>query len=370
MPSLDHILRERIKREGPLTVAQYMAAALGHPQHGYYMTRDPFGRAGDFITAPEISQMFGELLGLWGAAVWQDMGRPRSVHLIELGPGRGTLMVDALRAVQRTVPAFYQALDVALVETSPVLRKHQEAALQTWAPNGRLAWHESFDTVAAGPGIVLANEFFDALPIRQYVKDGQTWRERRVGLDRDGGFCFSVSDPLTDISMIPERFRGGDSGSIFETCPEGEKIVGAISRRLAAHGGVSLIVDYGHAVSGLGDTVQAVKGQRYHDIFDTPGEADLTAHVDFQALADAARGQGAQIFGPVTQRVFLERIGIRQRSAALMEGISNDRRAGIQSALERLIGEGEMGTLFKVLAVAAPGTAVLPGFDDNGTAGS
>jgi NADH dehydrogenase [ubiquinone] 1 alpha subcomplex assembly factor 7 len=363
MSDLANILRKRITREGPITVADYMTAALGHPRYGYYMTRDPFGRAGDFITAPEISQMFGELIGLWAVAVWQGLGQPESLRLIELGPGRGTLLADALRAIRQAEPACFEALDVALVETSPALRARQNETLRPWQERRQIAWHDSVGAVADGSCIVIANEFFDALPIRQYERRGRDWCERLIGVDEDGRFRFVPSEPLADASVIPTRFQDAPAGSILEARPAGEVLVKDICRRLSTHGGACLMIDYGHTVRSVGDTLQAVKGQKYHGIFDTPGAADVTAHVDFQALADAADTPGTRVFGPVTQRAFLERLGIRHRADRLMARAASDQRAALQAALERLIGEDEMGTLFKVLAVAESRSAPLPGFD-------
>jgi len=355
---LDHLLR-RIAHEGPLTVAQYMEACLAHPEFGYYRTRDPLGRAGDFTTAPEISQMFGELIGLWAAQTWIGMDQPAHLNWIELGPGRGTLSADALRAMAG-VPGLKDALNLHLVETSPVLRERQADALGDWAP----AWHEGIDTLPAGPAVIVANEFCDALPIRQFIRDGQAWRERLIGVGEDGALVFVAGPRLGIDPVLPaglERVRDGD---IVEAAPAATGIVRALADRLRAEGGALLVVDYGHAASAPGDTLQAVKGHTYHDVLQAPGEADLTAHVDFAQLAATARGAGATVFGPVTQGRFLQALGIDLRADRLRAGTDAEGRAAIDAALQRLTDPDAMGRLFKVLAITSPGLPVPAGFED------
>ena len=360
----DH-LRRRIAACGPLTVAEFMAEALGHPRHGYYTSRDPLGAAGDFITAPEISQMFGELIGLWCADVWQDMGAPNPVVVVELGPGRGTLMADALRAV-RPALGFLDAARLHLVETSPVLRARQKEALAAANLGDAPAWSDSLDGVPEGPMLLIANEFFDALPVRQFQRTDEGWRERRVDAEEDGGFRFVLTlplplDPLTAkrLAVAPES---GVDGGVIEVCPDGLALAGAIGRRVARHSGGALILDYGHAESAAGDTLQAVKGHVYHPVLEAPGEADLTAHVDFTGLAAAAVEAGAGAFGPVPQGAFLEGLGIGARAEALLVGATAEQASDIRSAHHRLVDEAEMGTLFKVLALTHSETASPPGF--------
>jgi len=321
-------LRRLIRHEGPIPVARFMAEANAH----YYATRDPFGAAGDFTTAPEISQMFGELIGLWLVEVWRGMGRPAPVRLVELGPGRGTLMADALRAA-RLDPAFLAATELHFVETSPALIGAQRARL----PQARHAG--DFAEVPDGPLLLVANEFFDALPIRQFVRVGTAWRERRVGLDG-------------------ERFVFTESGELSETAPAREAAMAEVARRVAAFGGAALVVDYGHARSAPGDTLQAVRGHRFHDPLVAPGEADLTAHVDFEALAAAARAEGAAVHGPVGQGAFLHALGIEARAAALRPKGG----AAVDAALTRLTGDDAMGSLFKVLSLTSPDLLPPPGF--------
>ena len=331
-------LKARIAREGPISVADYMAACLGDPTFGYYMRRDPFGAHGDFTTAPEISQTFGELLGLWCAETWRQIGAPSPVNLVELGPGRGTLMADALRAVGKALPAFREALDPHLVETSPALRAIQKKTI------GDATWHEDIAGLPEGPMLLLANEFFDALPIHQYVGDGR--RERMIGLD---GRNLAFTE---------------DADDIVETCPAGQEIAAEIGRRLAAHGGAALIVDYGPAQSGPGDSLQAVKDHAYHPVLETPGEADLTAHVDFQALLAAARDAGAVGYGPISQRDLLRRLGIEARIQALVPKADPAQRAAIVSGYRRLTDADQMGTLFKAIALTGPDSPAPPAFDE------
>ena len=349
MTPLEAEIRRIIESDGPISVADYMRLCLGHPQHGYYVTRDPFGAQGDFVTAPEVSQMFGELIGAWAAAVWQQMGAPREVSLVELGPGRGTLMADALRAA-KAMPEFADALSVHLVETSPVLREAQQAKL------GALNWHVQIEDVPEGPCIAIANEFVDALPVDQLVKDRDGWHMRMVGVV-DDRLAFVVSpDTLPGRTEIE-----APSGAILET--RHDRPVAFLARRIAGHGGAALVIDYGHAATGFGDTLQAVRGHRYADPLADPGESDLTTQVDFAALARTVWREGARAYGPITQGDFLRRLGIEQRAARLKANATPQQAADIDSALARLTAADQMGDLFKVLAIADPKLGALPGFD-------
>nr|WP_284701471.1 SAM-dependent methyltransferase [Rhodoplanes tepidamans] len=353
-------MRETIRTGGPLPLADWMALCLGHPAHGYYVTRDPLGRAGDFVTAPEISQMFGELLGLWAAAVWQQMGMPGTVRLVELGPGRGTMMADMLRAA-RVVPAFRPALSVHLVETGPVLAALQRERLA--AAGVPVAWHRDLSEVPDGPAIVLANEFFDALPVHQAVKTRHGWCERTVTLGPDDTFAWATgpADPAL-AARVPEFWRVAPSGSVFEWRDEAP--VTALARRVA-RGGAALVIDYGHVDQGLGETLQALAGHAFADPLAAPGEADLTAHVDFVAFGRAAAAAGAAVHGPVTQAAFLKSLGIEARAAALTAK-NPDRAAEIATALARLTDtrtKTGMGTLFKAIGLADPALGPLPGLE-------
>ncbi len=348
----DH-LRRRIALEGPLTVADYMRECLVNPRHGYYISGDPFGRGGDFITAPEISQMFGELIGLWCGVTWRQMGAPAAFRLVELGPGRGTLMADALRAAAG-VAGFTEAADLHLVELSPALRGAQDEALGDYAPK----WHDDLSGVAEGPMILIANEFFDALPVHQFERTGEGWNERRVGLDDDGDFRFvAAPGPIWDAA--PTEARPGD---IVEVCPAAVGVARAIAGRLTADGGVALIIDYGYAAGQTGDTLQAVRGHAFHDILSLPGEADLTAHVDFAALTEAAAAQGAVVYGPVGQGAFLESLGISARAEALAAAAHSEQVEAIRVGRHRLVAAEAMGRLFKALAIADPDLESPPGF--------
>ena len=362
MTPLEAELRRIIAADGPMSVATFMGLCLGHPVHGYYTTRDPFGRAGDFITAPEISQMFGELIGLWAAAVWQAMGAPASLALVELGPGRGTLMADALRAA-RVVPAFAAALHVHLVETSPVLARRQR---ETLAGAGvPIASHRTFAEVPEGPMIVVANEFFDAQPVHQAVKTPSGWHERMVGIGTDGRLAFALHpDQIPGFSaIVPEADANAPAGAVYEW--RAGDVASEIAARIAKHRGAALAIDYGHVDSALGETLQAVGRHGFADPLTTPGEVDLTAHVDFAALARTARAAGARVHGPVSQSAFLRRLGIEARAAALRAKAKAAQAADIDAALARLIGSGgeSMGELFKSVAFADPKLDALPGFD-------
>ena len=369
MTSLADHLRRRIADDGPLSVAQYMDAALTHPRLGYYMSGDPFGRGGDFITAPEISQMFGELIGLWCVVQWQAMGGPDPLNLVELGPGRGTLMADMLRA-GGAAEGFVESLSISMVEISPALKTAQEDALvgaKEVLKARSLQWWSDFSEVPEGPLLIVANEFLDALPVRQFQKTPKGWRERMVGVSDDQKeFRFILADGPPEDDAIPPDLsaagaRAGD-GDILEVRPAAAALAEAIAGRLARQPGAALFIDYGHAESAAGDTLQAVKDHDFHDPLAAPGEADLTAHVDFAAFGRAAAGAGARILGPVDQGPFLEGLGIGVRTEALLAAEPPQDRQ-IEAALARLTSEDAMGRLFKVMALVSPGLAPPPGFE-------
>lgn len=344
----------RIAAEGPLRLDAFIAACLWDPEAGYYATRDPLGAAGDFTTAPEITQMFGELLGAWAAQVWLDLGQPARFVFAELGPGRGTLMHDALR-VARRVPGFADAAEIWLVETSPVLRGVQAAVLADAGPR----WAHDLDEVPALPLVVLANEFFDALPIRQGIRADTVWRERLVTAT-DGRLALAWGPPRPDPGL-DARFPLVADGTIVEACPAGEAIAARLGQRLERDGGAALVIDYG-AWDGVGDTLQAVRSHAVADPLAAPGSADLTAHVRFRALAAAAHP--ARAWGPVPQGVFLERLGITARARALAARASEGSGA-IAAAHRRLTHPQEMGNLFKTLALTSAGAPQPPGFDSD-----
>lgn len=359
MSELAARLLKRIARQGPITVAEYLAEALTAPRQGYYMTGDPFGARGDFVTAPEISQMFGELIGLWCAETWQRLGGPATLTLVELGPGRGTLLADLLRAA-KMLPGFREALKLHLVEVSPALRALQARRLEGVGAT----WHDSLAEVPQGrPLLVIANEFFDALPIRQFERTPEGWRERLVGLapGRDT-LAFGLSPPAPYAeALLPEGLRGAGPGAVAEVAPAGLSLAAEIGRRLVEDGGAALIVDYGYAEPDGRPTLQALRRHRREDVLAAPGEADLTAHVDFGALARAAREAGAEAWGPLPQGAFLEALGIASRAERLAAGASPEQAAEIRAALHRLTAAEEMGRLFKALVLAAPGLGPLAG---------
>ncbi len=349
-------LRERIARCGPIPVAEFMAAANGDPEHGYYARRDPLGRQGDFVTAPEISQMFGELIGAWCAGAWRGMNAPGRVVLVELGPGRGTLMADLLRATRR-VAGFHEALDICLIETSPALARRQR---ETLAGAGvAAAWRRTLSEAPDGPLLLVANEFLDALPVEQYVARGGCWHRRAVDIGADG-FRFVDGPPAAGLAWG----KPACEGEIREANPQAVSVVGEIARRLAAGRGAALIVDYGHTVSAAGETLQAVARHRYADPLAAPGEADLSAHVDFAACAGAARAAGARCHGPVTQGAFLRRLGIGLRRQRLAAAANPADRAALRAACRRLTDPGAMGSLFKALAITDRAAPVPAGFED------
>jgi len=357
-------LRDEIQRNGPMTLARYMEQALAHPTFGYYRTRDPLGAAGDFTTAPEISQMFGEMIGAWLAVVWQQWGGPAPIRLVELGPGRGTLMSDALRAT-RGVAGFHRSLELHLVETSEPLRRAQAAAM---AKSGVTAtWHDTFDSIPDGPLLLVANEFFDALPIHQLERTNQGWRERLVTIDDTDGDRFRhVLSQEPAAYDPPAALRDAPLGSVWETAPAAQAMVHALAERIATHGGGGLIVDYGYGQQGCGESLQALRNHQRHDPLADPGTADITAHVDFAALAQSATAAGAAVYGPLDQGSFLTSLGLaaraeRLRASALAQQ-RPDQAAAVATAYKRLIAPTEMGSLFKALAILGGSQPAPPGF--------
>jgi NADH dehydrogenase [ubiquinone] 1 alpha subcomplex assembly factor 7 len=348
-----------IEAQGPISIAQFMTIALHDPQNGYYATRDPLGAQGDFVTAPEISQMFGELLGLWIAQCWHDQRKPEA-RLVELGPGRGTLMSDALRVIRQLMPEFLERVEIVLVEASPTLTAIQKSALEK--SGARISWAAQFDDALSDkPLFLLANEFFDALPIRQFVKTERGWCERMVVLNGDA-LDFALAPEETSSAIIPANRDGAPRGAFYETSPSASALTQQIAETIARKGGAALIVDYGYgAEAGFGETLQAVAAQRYASLLEAPGDADLSAHVDFAALAQTAREAGAKPYGPVGQGDLLEALGIVQRAATLARGQLGS-NPEIDGQLERLILPDQMGTLFKALAIMSAHAPKPPGF--------
>jgi len=348
-------LRDRLERliaeSGPITVAQYMTACLHDPEGGYYATRPALGPGGDFITAPLVSQMFGELIGVWAAAAWELMGRPKSFRLVEMGPGDGTLMSDVLRAA-RMAPDFLKAADLWLVEVSAPLR-----ALQAERLGPAASWARSLEEVPAGaPMLLVANELLDCLPARQFVRTAVGWAEQVVGLDARGRLAFGLS-ATPAVGLLPDA----PPGSVFEQSAAQAALGEIVARRLVAEGGAALLIDYGRAAPGYGDTLQALRRHEKVDPLACPGEADLTVHADFPAVLAAAAAAGAET-AILTQAMFLAKMGIGARAEALLCA-RPDRSATLGRQLHRLIGADEMGELFKVACIHSPGWRP-PAFED------
>ena len=409
-PLVDHLIG-LIQAQGPIPLSDYMATCLYHPAHGYYVTGAPLGAKGDFITAPEVSQMFGELIGLWCLQTWEDMGAPEKFVLAELGPGRGTLMSDLMRAA-RLNPKFGQAAQIHLVESNTYLQTQQASALQRF---GHLTWHKRFADLPDGPMILIANEFFDCLPVRQFVRQDDHWHERMVGLEGQNQLKLVLSpDPVpiekTDIlrksAFDPSRreltlapqdeglgrkpfldseedrrsvskdqemagpnstlrsptMPGVKDGDVMELCPQAISLTGELTQRLAQDMGRALIIDYGYGAR-YGDTLQAVKDHDYVDILHTPGQADLTAHVNFASLATIAQDAGMRVQGPIPQSEFLGHLGLPIRAALLKKSATPEQATQIDQAAHRLTAEDQMGTLFKALCLSHPALPPAPGFD-------
>jgi len=354
-------LVRHIRAHGPLTIAAFMAMALHDPEHGYYARRQPLGAAGDFITAPEISQIFGELIGLWCADLWQRMGCPDPVVVAELGPGRGVLIEDLLRAASG-VPGFRRALRLHLVEASPILRAEQQRRLAAAEP----VWVTDIDALPDAPLLLVANEFLDALPIRQLVRGREEWGERLVAVDPRGRLCFAngPESPALTLLVPPER-RDAAPGTIVELCPAAATLAAGLAERLRRQPGAALFIDYGYSGGSPGATLAAIGGHRAAGVLDASGTADLSAHVDFAAIAAAARAAGADVYGPMPQGDFLTALGAELRLAALLRRAAPDQRAALETGLGRLIDPAEMGTLFQVLAVTSPGLPAPAGFGDS-----
>ena len=354
-------IARRIRAEGPLSLAAYMAMALHDPEDGYYARHAPIGAQGDFITAPEISQVFGELIGLWCAVVWRQLGRPDPVNLVELGPGRGVLMSDLLRAAAATVPDFRRALRLHLVETSAPLRAAQEQRLAQFAP----VWVPRFEDLPDGPMLLVANEFLDALPIRQFFRHGAHWSERMVTLDDGDRFVFVEGAPSPIVALlVPEALReGADEGAIVEISPAALGLAAAFGGHFSRHAGAALLIDYGYFPSAPGPTLRALCRHRAVSELAAPGTADLSAHVDFAAFAEAARSGGAEVYGPVPQARLLTALGAVERAAVLRQHATPSEQQTLDRGVERLLDPGGMDTLFKAVAVVSPGVPTPPGFD-------
>jgi len=347
-PTLSELIDMQIRTSGPMSVANYMGLCLTHPAKGYYRTADPLGAAGDFVTAPEISQMFGELIGFFLVNLWQQMGSPKSFTLMELGPGRGTLMADILRVACRA-EGFRDGLRLKFFETNPALIAEQNARLAAYEPQ----WIDAFEKVDEAPILVVANEFFDALPIRQFVRMEDGWHERMVGLS-EGKRSFGLNPTPIPPASMPEAVAGAGINDVFEVGLASGEVMRRLAALIARLGGALLAIDYGYGRTQTGETLQGVRRHRYADVLEAPGETDLSAHVDFEALAQLARQAGLAVQKLATQGEFLTRLGIDQRCAAL-SAANPDRAEELAGARDRLVGPAQMGELFKAFCAASPG---------------
>ena len=350
---LNSLIVEHIRNNGPITVADYMVQALAHPEYGYYIRKDPFGIKGDFITAPETTQVFGEIIGAWLVTQWVIMGKPRAA-LAEIGPGRGTLMADILRATSK-VKGFHDSISVHLMEISPTLRQKQWNSLAGKHPN--INWHLGFGEIPDKPLLLVANEFFDALPIRQFLHLDSGWRERKVALDPRGKLHFILEEVTPPEALMHEPV----SDSYYEYNDAATQMATVIGDRILTHGGSALIIDYGYE-GGNSDTLQAVRHHQYHDVLTDPGSADITAHVDFGNLIHAAVNGGAKAHGPVTQGTFLTALGARERTNMLLKKATAKQKKQLAAGLRRLVDKDQMGELFKVLCLVHPDLPKPEGF--------
>ncbi len=358
-------LKQRIAGEGPISITHYMRACLQDETHGYYRTREGVGAAGDFITAPEVSQVFGELIGLWSAVVWQQMGAPEKINLIELGPGRGTLIADALRAA-RILPNFIQAISLHLVESSKPAREAQRSVLQDCAVTP--SWHGSIADVPPGPTIIIGNEFLDVLPVEQFVKRDGQWRRRAVAVDGNERLVFSDVALNADAQTFDQTGAADNAanGAIMEACDFGALLQSLIERAAAAPL-AALFLDYGHESTQIGETLQGVRAHQYEHPLCSPGEADLTCHVNFRDLAHQTAaasdlaGIELAIDGPGAQANFLGALGIIERASILMDANPQD-ATEIETAIARLLAPQGMGTRFKAIGLRSAKLPPLPGF--------
>ena len=358
MSKLEKVIQDTINKTGPITVAKFMELSLGHPQFGYYTTRDPIGTEGDFVTSPEISQIFGELIALWSATCWEQMNSPERVEIIECGPGRGTLMTDFLRT-SKAIPEFDKAINLHFLETSPILKDRQSKML-----NGvSIKWHNSLDTVPIGPTILIANEFLDALPVHQLVKTPEGWAERRINR-ANKGFVFITDKPSYKTkAKIPESLHNAVTGSVYEYSSAALEVADKLVQRFKAAPGYALFIDYGNDQYETGDTLQAVKAQSYTDILLNPGEVDLTAHVNFAALSEHIKGHGVSTLGPISQASFLISLGIFHRTRDLIKDANPDQTRILTSGTGRLINFHQMGALYRVFVAMGTDLPAPAGFE-------
>tara|TARA_Y100001970_G_scaffold294331_1_gene450752 strand:- start:55780 stop:56898 length:1119 start_codon:yes stop_codon:yes gene_type:complete len=362
MASLEIIIKKLIEKNGPISVEHYMDLALSHPEFGYYKTIDPIGTSGDFITAPEISQMFGEIIGIWVTLMHKQLSDNAQIKLIELGPGHGVLINDILRSISK-IDKSPEKFETHLVEINPKLKRVQQYTLK----DREVIWHNSINSIPPGPSIIIANEFFDALPVNQLVYDTGCWHERQISVTNDINqkLIFS-SGPEAKEEQLPSEIikERTEEGSIFEFSPAREKMVKILAKKISVEGGVILIIDYGHTQTAIGETLQAVKNHKFHPVLVDPGTADLTAHLDFQALQRAISNIGVLHWGPIMQSQFLRRLGIETRASYLRNNSNTQSGLEIQRALDRLIDPEQMGSMFKAIAITDDSSPMPPGFEN------
>jgi len=357
---LEQQLKTYIQTKGPISTRAFIEACLYDPEHGYYRAGNPIGAQGDFITAPEISQMFGEMISIWCVLTWQTMGHPVPLQIVELGPGRGTLMADMLRSLSKLHPQF-EMISIHMVERSINLRASQQAILEPY-PCPKY-WYDQLTDVPAGPTIIIANEFLDCLPIRQFIKQPQAWHERVVSLDENKQLCFAVGPQLPPGLIIPKRFETAKTGAIFEYCPDVEGLISSLNQRAAEHPMVALFIDYGFEGPALGETLQALQKHKTVSPFVKPGDVDLTAHVDFTALAAHCVAHGLKAHGPRDQGAFLSQLGIGARAQTLVQNANEEQAEKLASDVIRLVAPEHMGALFKTMCITNNFIQAPPPFD-------
>jgi len=355
--SLTDLLTKKIKEKGPISVSEYMEEALTNEEHGYYIKNDPIGAKGDYITAPEVSQIFGELIGAWCLDTWQKMGSPKDCVLVELGPGRGTMMKDIIRS-SKNIKEFHNAISVCLVEASPSMRKIQRQTLKEEQEGLDIKWYNDIEKLPKKPMILVANEFFDALPIKQYIMRKGGFRENLVSIDANDKFSFVTS------SVLEKELPKKRIGTVLEVSPASHQIMEQITKRIESNGGAGLIIDYGYKTTVGGNTLQSVKGHDFANVLETPGEADITAHVDFKSLRQTvAKNKNISVYPIISQSKFLNNICLRTRLKYLLRNCKNEKQAmELKSAVERLTSHEQMGKLFKVMGICDKNIKKLSGF--------
>ncbi len=363
---LEKIIIEKIKARGEggfMRLDEYMGLCLGHPEHGYYMTRDPFGEVGDFTTAPEISQMFGEMIGAWLADTWMKMGSPSKINITECGAGRGTLLADAMRAT-KNVPNFHKAVHLNVIEISPVLKAQQQKALSAY----EATWHSDTESLPTdSPHLITGNEFLDALPVRQFVHTDTGWVEKIVKININDTLCLGeIQVDGEGKALIPTLLIPPNIGDHLEVSLEQNAFIDQVSKIIINQGGSALFLDYGFIHNIPGDTLQALKNHQYQDILSEPGNVDITAHVNFAKISEEIMANNLTVHGPVSQADFLKRLGMKARAEILSRNATDKQRVDLALALKRLTGEktqdGEMGSLFKVIAFSSDSNINLAGF--------